>query len=118
MSESVERLAQLAITLRAKDLVVEVRELRPSEELDLMMTMGPQAALNYRVIQMARAAAAVKTINGVPVPVPNSLEKVKAILDRLGARGVRLVGEHLSKQDEAEEGEDLKNFPDTPSPSA
>lgn len=71
--------------------VIELRRLGVVEQLRLFKVLGPELAENRAYVGLARVAAAVAAVDGVPVPFPSGEAGIEAALDRLGEDGVEAV---------------------------
>lgn len=71
--------------------VIELRRLSVVEQLRLFKVLGPELSENRAYVGLARVAAAVAAVDGVPVPFPAGEAGIEAALDRLGEDGVAVV---------------------------
>ncbi len=76
--------------------VIELRRLGVVEQLRLFKVLGPDLAENRAYVGLARVAAAVATVDGVPVPFPAGEAGIESTLDRLGEEGVEAVAAALT----------------------
>jgi hypothetical protein len=76
--------------------VIELRRMGVVEQLRLFKILGPELSENRAYYGLAKMAAAVRLIDGVPMPFPGSEAGVEAALERLGDDGVEVVAEALS----------------------
>lgn len=76
--------------------VIELRRLGVVEQLRLFKILGPELSENRAYVGLARVAAAVAGVDGVPVPFPAGEAGVEAALDRLGEDGVEAVAGMLA----------------------
>jgi hypothetical protein len=74
---------------------IELRRVGVLEQLRLFKALGPDLSENRAYFGLARLAATVAMIDGVPIPFPSSEGTVEGILDRLGEEGVDAVGNGL-----------------------
>ncbi|WP_026438914.1 hypothetical protein [Acidocella facilis] len=79
----------------AKGRVIELRRMGVLEQLRLYKVLGPELSENRAYIGLARIAAAVSSVDGVPLPFPGSEAGIEAALERLDEEGVAAVGEAL-----------------------
>lgn len=70
---------------------IELRRLGVVEQLRLFKVLGPELSENRAYVGLARVAAAVAAVDGVPVPFPGNEAGVEAALERLGDDGVEVV---------------------------
>ena len=75
--------------------VIELRRLGVVEQLRLFKVLGPELAENRAYVGLARVAAAVAAVDGIPVPFPAGEAGIEAVLERLGEDGVDAVGAAL-----------------------
>ena len=71
--------------------VIELRRLGVVEQLRLFKILGPELSENRAYVGLARVAAAVAAVDGVPVPFPAGEAGVESILERLGEDGVTAI---------------------------
>ncbi len=76
--------------------VIELRRLGVVEQLRLFKVLGPELSENRAYVGLARMAAAVAMVDGVPVPFPVNEVGIEAALERLGDDGVEAVGGALA----------------------
>lgn len=76
--------------------VIELRRLGVVEQLRLFKVLGPELSENRAYVGLARVAAAVAAVDGVPVPFPAGEAGIEAALDRLGEDGVEAVAAMLA----------------------
>jgi len=76
--------------------VIELRRLGVVEQLRLFKVLGPELAENRAYVGLARVAAAVAAVDGVPVPFPAGEAGIEAALERLGEDGVEAVAAKLA----------------------
>ena len=76
--------------------VIELRRLGVVEQLRLFKVLGPELSENRAYVGLARMAAAVAMVDGVPVPFPVNEAGIEAALERLGDDGVEAVGGALA----------------------
>jgi hypothetical protein len=84
MSEAVTDLRGRRIELRPVGVLAQLR---------LFKVLGPELSENGAYVGLARLAAAVSAIDGVPVPFPANEAGIEAALERLGDDGVDAVAE-------------------------
>jgi len=72
--------------------VIALRRLGVVEQLRLFKVLGPELAENRAYVGLARVAAAVAAVDGIPVPFPAGEAGIEAVLERLGEDGVEAVG--------------------------
>ena len=72
--------------------VIALRRLGVVEQLRLFKVLGPELAENRAYVGLARVAAAVAALDGIPVPFPAGEAGIEAVLERLGEDGVEAVG--------------------------
>ena len=77
--------------------VMELRHLGVVEQLRLFKILGPELSDNRAYVGLARIAAAVAAIDGVPVPFPAGEAGVESILERLGEAGVTAIAGALAE---------------------
>lgn len=82
--------------------VIELRRLGVVEQLRLFKVLGPELSENRAYVGLARVAAAVAAVEGVPVPFPANEAGIEAVLERLGEAGVEEVAGALAGPDTAE----------------
>jgi hypothetical protein len=70
---------------------IELRRVGVVEQLRLFKILGPELAENRAYVGLARVAAAVAAVEGIPVPFPSGEAGVEAVLERLGDDGVEAV---------------------------
>lgn len=75
--------------------VIALRRLGVVEQLRLFKVLGPELAENRAYVGLARVAAAVAALDGIPVPFPAGEAGIEAVLERLGEDGVAAVGAAL-----------------------
>jgi hypothetical protein len=78
--------------------LIELRRLGVVEQLRLFKVLGPELSENRAYVGLARVAAAVAAVEGVPVPFPVGEAGIEAVLDRLGEEGVQAVAAVLGGQ--------------------
>jgi hypothetical protein len=78
---------------------IELRRLGVVEQLRLFKVLGPELSENRAYVGLARVAAAVAAVDGVPVPFPAGEAGIEATLDRLGEDGVEIVAAALTGPD-------------------
>lgn len=71
--------------------LIELRRLGVVEQLRLFKILGPELSENRAYVGLARVAAAVAAVDGVPVPFPAGETGVESILERLGEDGVTAI---------------------------
>ena len=76
--------------------VIELRRLGVVEQLRLFKVLGPELSENRAYVGLARVAAAVAAVDGVPVPFPASEAGIEAVLERLDEKGVEAVAAVLT----------------------
>jgi hypothetical protein len=76
--------------------VIELRRLGVVEQLRLFKVLGPELSENRAYVGLARVAAAVAAVDGVPVLFPVGEAGIEAALERLGEDGVEAVAETLA----------------------
>lgn len=76
--------------------VIELRRLGVVEQLRLFKLLGPELAENRAYVGLARVAAAVASVDGVPVPFPAGEAGIEAVLERLGDEAVEIVAAALT----------------------
>lgn len=87
----------MAETLRdGAGRVIELRRLGVVEQLRLFKALGPELAENRAYLGLARVAASVAAVDGVPVPFPAGEAGIEAVLERLGEAGVEAVAAAIS----------------------
>jgi hypothetical protein len=74
---------------------IELRRIGVLEQLRLFKALGPDLSENRAYFGLARIAAAIAMIDGVPVPFPANEGAIEAILDRLGDSAVEAIGAEL-----------------------
>ncbi len=79
--------------------VLELRRIGVLEQLRLFKALGPELSENRAYMGLARIAAAVAVVDGVPLPFPAHEAGVEAALERLGEDGVEAVGDALLAND-------------------
>lgn len=80
--------------------VLELRRVGVLEQLRLFKALGPELSENRAYMGLARVAAAVAMVDGVPLPFPAHEAAVEAALERLGEDGVDTVGQALLANEE------------------
>jgi|SRR6516165_5217098 hypothetical protein len=70
---------------------IELRRLGVVEQLRLFKILGPELSENRAYVGLARVAAAVAAVDGIPVPFPSGEAGVESALERLGDDGVETV---------------------------
>jgi hypothetical protein len=75
---------------------IELRRLGVVEQLRLFKVLGPELSENRAYVGLARVAAAVAAVDGVPVPFPVGEAGIEAVLERLGEDGVEVVAAALT----------------------
>lgn len=75
---------------------IEMRRLGVVEQLRLFKVLGPELSENRAYMGLARVAAAVAAVDGVPVPFPAGEAGIEAVLDRLGEDAVEIVAAALT----------------------
>ena len=70
---------------------IELRRLGVIEQLRLFKILGAELSENRAYVGLARVAAAVAAVEGVPVPFPVCEAGIEATLERLGEEGVEAV---------------------------
>jgi hypothetical protein len=76
--------------------LIELRRLGVVEQLRLFKLLGPELSENRAYVGLARVAAAVAVVEGVPVPFPGGEAGIEAVLERLGEDGVEAVAAALA----------------------
>lgn len=71
--------------------VIDLRRLGVVEQLRLFKVLGPELSENRAYVGLARVAAAVAAVDGIPVPFPAGEAGIEAVLDRLDEDGVAVV---------------------------
>lgn len=82
--------------------VIELRRLGVVEQLRLFKALGPDLSDNRAYVGLARVAAAVAAVDGVPVLFPAGEAGIEAVLDRLGEDGVEVVAAAIAGPAEAQ----------------
>ena len=80
--------------------VLELRRVGVLEQLRLFKALGPELSENRAYMGLARVAAAVAMVDGVPLPFPAHEAAVEAALERLSEDGVDAVGQALLASEE------------------
>ena len=80
--------------------VLELRRVGVLEQLRLFKALGPELSENRAYMGLARVAAAVAMVDGVPLPFPAQEKAIEAALERLGEDGVDAVGQALLAHEE------------------
>ncbi len=75
--------------------VLGLRRVGVLEQLRLFKALGPELSENRAYMGLARVAAAVAMVDGVPLPFPAHEAAIEAALERLGEDGVEAVGDAL-----------------------
>lgn len=75
--------------------VLELRRVGVLEQLRLFKALGAELSENRAYMGLARVAAAVALVDGVPLPFPAHEAAIEAALERLGEDGVEAVGQAL-----------------------
>lgn len=70
---------------------ISLRRVGVVETLRLFKALGPELSVNHAYMGYAKIAAAVATLDGVPVPIPNSESSLENLLERLGDDGADAV---------------------------
>ncbi len=70
---------------------ISLRRVGVVEQLRLFKVVGPELSENRAYIGLARVAASVAEIEGIPIPFPSSEVSIEAVLERLGEEGVSAV---------------------------
>lgn len=81
---------------------IELRRLGVVEQLRLFKILGPELSENRAYVGLARIAAAVSAVDGVPVPFPAGEAGVEAVLERLGEAGVEAASAAMTGPDTAQ----------------
>ncbi|MBU6448046.1 MAG: hypothetical protein KGQ26_00320 [Rhodospirillales bacterium] len=79
---------------------LELRHVGVLEQLRLFKALGPELSENRAYMGLARVAAAVAMVDGVPLPFPAHEKAIEAALERLGEDGVDAVGQALLAHEE------------------
>lgn len=91
-------MAEMITDARGRSL--EVQKLSRREIMRLMRQWG--AASNVEMwVGNALIAANARSIDGVPVPMPNTIDQAEALVDRLDDPGLTAVAEWLAAQRES-----------------
>lgn len=80
--------------------MLELRRLGVLEQLRLFKALGPELSENRAYVGLARIAAAVAMVDGVPLPFPTNEAAIEAALERLGEVGADAVGKVLLAEQE------------------
>jgi hypothetical protein len=75
--------------------ILELRRFSVLDQLRLYKALGPELSENRAYLGLARVAAVVAVVDGVPLPFPIHEAAIEAALERLGEDGVQAVGEAL-----------------------
>lgn len=89
--------------------VLELRRVGVLEQLRLFKALGPELSENRAYVGLARVAAAVAMVDGVPLPFPAHEAGIEAALERLGEDGVEAVGQALLAHEERDLAADAGN---------
>ncbi|MDE2238453.1 MAG: hypothetical protein KGJ73_00815 [Rhodospirillales bacterium] len=89
--------------------VLELRRVGVLEQLRLYKALGPELSENQAYMGLARVAAAVAAVDGVPLPFPAHEAGIEAALERLGEDGVEAVGQVLLAHEERSLAADAGN---------
>ncbi|MBU6419069.1 MAG: hypothetical protein KGQ79_05000 [Proteobacteria bacterium] len=89
--------------------VLELRRVGVLEQLRLYKALGPELSENQAYMGLARVAAAVAAVDGVPLPFPAHEAGIEAALERLGEDGVEAVGRALLAHEERNLAADAGN---------
>ena len=79
---------------------LQLRRMGVLEQLRLFKALGPELSENRAYMGLARIAASVAVVDGVPLPFPAHEAGIEAALERLGEDGVEAVGTILLASDE------------------
>lgn len=80
----------------------------PLAQYELVLAIGPEASENTRFVQMCLPLIYLSEIDGTPVPLPSSLMQVKALIGRLGHKGLTALTKGVKLFDDKEDVEAAK----------
>ena len=89
--------------------VLELRRFGVLEQLRLFKSLGAELSENRAYMGLARIAASVSMIDGVPMMFPSHEAAVEAILERLGEDGVDVVSAVLVEETEQKMADEAGN---------
>lgn len=78
--------------------LIELRRLGVVEQLRLFKILGPELSENRAYVGLARVAASVAAVDGVPVLFPAGESGIEAVLERLGEDGVEAVAVAMTEE--------------------
>ena len=97
MTPTALHLANTAVTVQdAAGRTLALRRLNALDKLRLFKAAGPVLAQNPLWLGMATLAAAVTSIDGVPVPPPVNEAQVEALVGKLGDQGISAIAAALA----------------------
>lgn len=89
--------------------VLGVRRFGVLEQLRLFKSLGAELSENRAYMGLARIAASVAMIDGIPMMFPTHETAVEAILERLGEDGVDAISAILVEENEQKMADEAGN---------
>jgi hypothetical protein len=85
--------------------IIVARRFTALDTLRLLKAAGPDLSRNEAWLRMAMLAAAVTSIDSVPVPAPGNEAQIEAIVEKLGEEGLEAVADILDQVEQTDQAD-------------